>query len=154
MKADKRIYRVGLSGSYGGLNLGDKAILESMITQLRASVPARITVFSRNTDDTRRRHRVDHVVGVRECVRKDARRLVEELDVFVLGGGGILYDEDAETYLREVLLAHEAGVPVMVYAVSAGPLMRKANRELVRDALNHAALITVRDLACAFVWLA
>ncbi len=38
-------YRVGISGSYGGLNLGDEAILESMVRQLRASVPADPEIF-------------------------------------------------------------------------------------------------------------
>jgi polysaccharide pyruvyl transferase CsaB len=143
--AGERVFRVGISGSYGGLNLGDEAILGSMVSELRASLPVEITVFSRNEEDTRRRHKVDHVHPVRQLTRHEARAVVEGLDVFVLGGGGILYDDEAEIYLREVMLAHEAGVPVMVYAVSAGPLLRKANRDLVREALNRAAIITVRD---------
>ncbi len=140
-----RVFRVGISGSYGGLNLGDEAILGSMISQLRASLPVEITVFSRNVEDTRQRHRVEHVQPVRQLNRREARAVVEGLDVFVLGGGGILYDNEADIYLREVMLAHELGVPVMVYAISAGPLVRKANRDLVREALNRAAVITVRD---------
>ena len=143
--APERMFRVGISGSYGGLNLGDEAILGSIVAELRASLPVEITVFSRDVEDTRRRHRVEHVQPVRQLTRNEARAVVEPLDVFVLGGGGILYDDDVETYLREVILAHEAGVPVMVYAISAGPLMRKTNRDLVREALNHAAVITVRD---------
>jgi len=141
----ERIFRVGISGSYGGLNLGDEAILGSMVSQLRASLPVEITVFSRDVEDTRRRHKVDHVHAVRQLTRNESRAVVEGLDVLVLGGGGILYDDEAEIYLREVMLAHEAGVRVMVYAVSAGPLLRKANRDLVREALDRAAVITVRD---------
>ncbi|MCK0510268.1 polysaccharide pyruvyl transferase family protein [Aromatoleum buckelii] len=140
-----RVFRVGISGSYGGLNLGDEAILGAMVSELRASLPVEITVFSRNVEDTRRRHKVDHVHPVRQLTRNEARAVVEGLDVFVLGGGGILYDDETEIYLREVMLAHEAGVPVMVYAISAGPLVRTANRDLVREALNRAAVITVRD---------
>jgi polysaccharide pyruvyl transferase WcaK-like protein len=44
--------RIGISGSYGGFNLGDEAILQSMIAQVRRTIPAEITVFSRNPDDT------------------------------------------------------------------------------------------------------
>lgn len=32
-------YQVGISGSYGGLNLGDEAILHSIIRQLRNTLP-------------------------------------------------------------------------------------------------------------------
>lgn len=145
MENEKRLFRVGISGSYGGMNLGDEAILGCILTQLRSALPAEVTVFSRHAEDTQQRHRVEHAVPVRQLTRKEARAEVENLDVFVLGGGGILYDADAEAYLREVFLAHEAGVPVMVYAVSTGPLLQKSNRELVREGLNQAAIITVRD---------
>jgi polysaccharide pyruvyl transferase CsaB len=138
-------YRVGISGSYGGLNLGDEAILESMVRQLRASVPAEITVFTRDADDTLRRHDVDHAVPIRGMTREEARAEVEKLDLLILGGGGILYDRDTELYLREVALAHEAQVPVVVYAVSAGPLNDPNNRKLIARHLNRAAAITVRD---------
>src|SRR5690606_24951532 len=75
----------------------------------------------------------------------EARQEVSRLDLLVLGGGGILYDEEIDIYLREVQLANELGVAVMVYAVSAGPLARKSSRELVREVLRPAALVTVRD---------
>lgn len=137
--------RVGISGSYGGLNLGDEAILQSMIAQLRRSLPVELTVFSRDAEDTRRRHDVDHVVPVRHLSRSESKKEVEALDLLILGGGGILYDADAETYLREVHLAVDASVPVMLYAASAGPLREPGVRSLVRDALDMATVITVRD---------
>jgi polysaccharide pyruvyl transferase WcaK-like protein len=38
--------KIGISGSYGGLNLGDEAILQSIITQLRRDLSeVEITVF-------------------------------------------------------------------------------------------------------------
>src|SRR3989338_337282 len=39
-------YRVGISGSYGGMNLGDEAILEVLLKELRASVDAEVVGFS------------------------------------------------------------------------------------------------------------
>jgi polysaccharide pyruvyl transferase CsaB len=138
-------YTVGISGSYGGLNLGDEAILQSMVRQLQDSLPVRITVFSRNPEDTRKRHRVERVVGVRDLTRGEVCRELQELDLFILGGGGILFDAEAETFLREVTIAQELGVPVMVYAVSAGPLEKSSSRRIVREALDRAAVITVRD---------
>jgi len=138
-------YRIGISGSYGGLNLGDEAILESIVRQLRASVPSEITVFTRDSEDTLRRHDVNRAVMIRQMTREEARGEVEKLDLLILGGGGILYDRDVELYLREVVLAHEADVPVVVYAISAGPLNDANNRKLIARQLNRAAAITVRD---------
>ncbi|HVS31903.1 MAG TPA: polysaccharide pyruvyl transferase family protein [Thermoanaerobaculia bacterium] len=135
---------IGISGSYGGLNLGDEAILESILAQLRHSVTADITVFSRNADDTRRRHGVE-AVSIRELNKDESREVVSSLDVFVLGGGGILYDGDIDEYLRELKLAQEAGIPTMTYAISAGPLERPELRDRVRDALSETDVITVRD---------
>lgn len=144
METTMKPLRIGISGSYGGMNLGDEAILEGILTQLRASFPVEITVFSRNPVDTAARHRVEHVVAVRELTRKESTAVIQGLDLLILGGG-ILYDRDASVYLREVFLAHELNVPVMLYAISAGPLTHAGARQAVREALNAAALITVRD---------
>jgi polysaccharide pyruvyl transferase CsaB len=138
-------YRVGISGSYGGMNLGDEAILQSIATQLRRTLPVEITVFSRNAEDTRARHRIERAVPVRKLSRAEVLPEIERLDLLILGGGGILYDADARTYLREVQLAQEAGVPVMLYAIGAGPLKDPAAQALVRDCLNGVELVTVRE---------
>ena len=137
--------RVGISGSYGGFNLGDEAILHVIIAELRRAVPVEITVFSRDPEDTRRRHAVERVVELRRTPRAEAQAIIGGLDLFILGGGGILYDGDADMFLREVFLAHDAGTPVMVYAVSAGPLVDQGVRSRVRDAVGRAAVVTVRD---------
>jgi len=145
MEQSSRHLRVGISGSYGGMNLGDEAILDGILNQLRSSVSADITVFSRNPADTLVRHKVEHSVAVRALTRKEVSSEVQSLDLLILGGGGILYDREAETYLREVFLAHEFGVPVVVYAVSAGPLTNSTTKQAVRDGLNASAIVTVRD---------
>ncbi len=141
----RRPYRVGISGSYGGLNLGDEAILQSIIIQLRQSVNVEITVFSKDADDTLRRHKVDRAVSVRKLSRDEIMPEIERLDLFILGGGGILFDGEVRHYLREVNLAHEKDVPVMTYAVGAGPLNDPVNQKLVREALARAAVVTVRE---------
>jgi len=138
-------YRVGISGSYGGLNLGDEAILQAIVAQLRAGGPTEITVFSRDAKDTMARHKVERAVPVRELSRDEVVPEIAPLDLFILGGGGILYDEGVSAYLREASLAVEARVPVLVYAVSAGPLQEPIARNLVRDTLARAAAVTVRE---------
>jgi polysaccharide pyruvyl transferase CsaB len=146
MPVAKEVYRVGITGSYGGLNLGDEAILQSIITQLRKDVPkVEITVFSRDAEDTKRRHGVERSVPVRKLSRAEVLPEVERLDLLILGGGGILYDADARTYLREVSLAREKRVPVMAYAIGAGPLNHAAAQDAVRENLADAVVVTVRE---------
>lgn len=145
MSALKDLYRIGISGSYGGMNLGDEAILQSMIGQLRAELPVEITVFTRDTEDTRRRHRVERAIPVRTFSRAEVLPEIERLDLFILGGGGILFDADVKAYLREAMLAQESGVRVMLYAVGAGPLKEPDTQALVRECLNQVDVITVRE---------
>jgi polysaccharide pyruvyl transferase CsaB len=138
--------RIAISGSYGGHNLGDEAILTSIVAELRRSLAVELTVFSRDPHDTLRRHRVDRALELGRSSRREAREVLARQDLFILGGGGILYENDADLFLREVFLAHEVGIPVMVHAVSAGPLLSDSPvRSRVRDALGRAAVITVRD---------
>jgi polysaccharide pyruvyl transferase CsaB len=136
--------RIGITGSYGGLNLGDEAILESILRALREDLSAQVVVFSRDVKDTQRRHGVE-AVPVRTMTKDESREAVRQLDLLIFGGGGILYDEHAQVYLREANLAHEAKVPVMTYGLSVGPLTRPHNRQAVRESLNACAAITVRD---------
>jgi polysaccharide pyruvyl transferase CsaB len=139
--------RIGISGSFGGLNQGDEAILTSMLVTLRRRIAdAKLTVFTRDAEHTLQHHAIDSVVPVRALTRDEVRQHVEPLDLLVLGGGGILYDEEAPLYLREIALASELGVPAMTYAVGAGPLSDAEERRLVASALNGMAAVTVRDV--------
>jgi polysaccharide pyruvyl transferase CsaB len=137
---------IGIVGSYGGLNAGDEAILTAMIASLRERVDRlAVTVFSRDAEHTRAHHDVETVVAARSCTRDEARRRVEDVDLVLLGGGGILYDGEARHYLRLVRLAQQAGVPTMAYAVGAGPLTFAEDQRQVRDALALMRAVTVRD---------
>jgi polysaccharide pyruvyl transferase CsaB len=138
--------KVGITGSYGGLNLGDEAILKSILEQLRREIPeVEITVFSRNAEDTRRRHKVERAIAVRKLSRAEIVPEIERLDLLVFGGGGILYDAEARLYLREVQIAKERGVPVFVFAIGAGPLKDPIVQGAVREALDGVAALTVRE---------
>ncbi|MCW5619580.1 MAG: polysaccharide pyruvyl transferase family protein [Burkholderiales bacterium] len=146
-----RKFRIGISGSYGGMNLGDEAILQAMISQLRDEADIELTVFTRNADDTRHRHGVPHAVEHRTLSRNEVLAEVKRLDLFLLGGGGILYDADIRIYLRELLLAQESGVPTMTYAIGAGPLNERSAQQAVRECLDRTDVITVRERNAARV---
>lgn len=138
---------IGISGSYGGLNRGDEAILTSMVSSLRDRVPdVELTIFSREPEHTRANYAVESVVGPRELTRDEVRGHVEGLDLLLLGGGGILYDGEARQYLREVRLAQQLGVATMAYAVGAGPLSYEEDRRLTRETLGRMRAVTVRDV--------
>jgi polysaccharide pyruvyl transferase CsaB len=151
MEKARPAFRVGITGSYGGLNLGDEAILQSIILQLRSDLDVEITVFSRNPEDTRRRHAVERVVAVRDLARHEVTPEIERLDLLIIGGGGILHDAEARVYLREAELAQQSGIPFMLYAVGAGPLTDPAAQAMVRDCLNQAAAVTVRERSALHV---
>lgn len=145
VKRKKGVYKVGISGSYGGFNIGDEAILHVMIRELKNALPVEITVFSKNVEHTRQRHPVEKVVPVRKLAKDEIVQELEDLDLFILGGGGILYDRDAEVYLREADIAVSKKIPIMVYAVGAGPIETFDAKLSIRDVLNKVQAITVRD---------
>ena len=145
IKGKKSVYKVGISGSYGGFNIGDEAILHVMIRELKSALPVEITVFSKNVEHTRQRYPAEKVVPVRKLAKDEIVQELEGLDLFILGGGGILYDRDAEVYLREADIAVSKKIPVMVCAVGAGPLETFDAKLAIRDVLNKVQAITVRD---------
>lgn len=145
MATKHETFQVGISGSYGGLNLGDEAILQVIVAEISRSLPVEITVFSRNAEDTKVRHAGTRAVAVRELSRDEVLPEIERLDLLIIGGGGILFDAEAATFLREAILAQEVGVPVMMYGIGAGPLKEPPVQKLVRNCLDRAQAITVRE---------
>ncbi len=137
-------YRVAISGSYGGMNLGDEAILEVILRELRAYLDVDVVIFSRNPKDTEQRHKV-RAVPIREMHKDEVLEELRKLDLFILGGGGILFDESIEGFLRDVNWAKDLEIPVMVYAISVGPLKTPESKQLVVEVLNKVEKITVRE---------
>jgi polysaccharide pyruvyl transferase CsaB len=137
---------IGLLGSYGGLNIGDEAILTSVLATLREAAPfAEVVVLSRDAAHTRDTHAVDRVLDARRARCDTVNEEIARLDVLVLGGGGLLYDGEATEYLRHVRTAHRNGVPTVAYAIGAGPLTTAEDRSAVREVVSAMTRVTVRD---------
>ncbi|MFF0656686.1 polysaccharide pyruvyl transferase family protein [Micromonospora tulbaghiae] len=137
---------IGVLGSYGGRNLGDEAILAGLLDDLRRHEPdARIIVFSRNPAHTTLAHPEVEAVPWEGVSRVDSSPVLNQLDLLILGGGGILYDKEARRYLRVVRVAQERGLPLLTYAVGAGPLTDTLDSGMVRETLAQAVEVTVRD---------
>jgi polysaccharide pyruvyl transferase CsaB len=137
---------VGVSGSYGGLNVGDEAILACTTAEIRRVLPgAEVVVFSKNPAHTQVNHAVDRVLDAGRITRDEVIAEVGRLDLFLLGGGGLLFDVDAHVYLRELRAAVDLGVPALTWAIGAGPLETDDARRAVAAGLNRLPVITVRE---------
>ena len=62
---EESLLRVGVSGSYGGMNLGDEAVLQTIIVELRGRLTVEIVVFCMDPEHTAGCHDVDRAVPVR-----------------------------------------------------------------------------------------
>jgi polysaccharide pyruvyl transferase CsaB len=144
---DERRPAIGICGSYGGLNTGDEAILTVALGQLRAAVPdVELAVFTRDCEHTSRHHDVERCIDARSALRDELEDEVARLDLLLVGGGGILYDREAEHYLHLPRIAQAIGVPTATYAIGVGPLERRGERSAVAEVLNGMKRITVRSV--------
>jgi polysaccharide pyruvyl transferase CsaB len=138
--------RVLLSGYYGFGNLGDEAILEVFVAQMRRRFPAlRLEVLSATPRTTAAAY------GIEATPRWDWRAVcaaIARADVVLSGGGGLLQNG---TSLRSLLYyatiireAARARRKTMIFAQSIGPL-DLWGRLVVRYCCKGLDRATVRD---------
>lgn len=140
--------RILLSGYYGYGNLGDDALLEVIISELRRRIPhAALEVLSAEPEETA------HLLKVEATPRADllaVKRAVERADLVLSGGGGLLQNA---TSLKSLLYyagilrtADLARKKTMIFAQSIGPL-DLLGRKIVSEFCRRVPLATVRDAA-------
>jgi polysaccharide pyruvyl transferase CsaB len=135
-----------ISGYYGFDNVGDEAILFSIIQAFREIDPnINITVLSNNPDHTANEY------GVKAVNRWNLRQIfsaIKEADGLVSGGGSLLQDETGPKsvpyYTGVMKIAQLLGKPVFIYAQGMGPLNKTISRKIVKAVLQKTR-ITVRD---------
>ena len=146
-----------IHGYYGAGNFGDDIILVSLIRSLRQIEPnINITVLTRGTmpiPDS------DSFQIVPRFDLKQTEAAVKTADLLICGGGGIFHDyggydfddhfgqrrKGTDYYAVPMEMAYLMGVPVMLYAIGAGPLFRSISRRYLKSVLNWVDVITVRD---------
>lgn len=138
--------RVLLSGYYGFGNLGDEALLEVIVGQLRARFPGcEIDVLSASPDRTRSEFAVE---ATARWNMNEVRDAIRRADVVLSGGGGLL---QSATSLRSVV--YYAGIlreavrtkrKSMIFAQSIGPL-DSLGKFIVRSLCRGVSRATVRD---------
>ena len=152
--------KVGIVGNYGNDNNGDEAILLSIIQQVKQTFSIEssdITVFSNNPQQTAKRYGVVSyplyykvsraVLTFGKTFHRNKDR-VAQLDLLVIGGGGILmdlYKREAPLYGSYSMMALLSETPYIVYGCGAGPLNTSLGKWFIRYMAKHAQSISVRD---------
>jgi polysaccharide pyruvyl transferase CsaB len=142
-------------GWYGAGNAGDEIILDTL-KQWVSGLGAHLKVISIDPSHTRRIHDLEavHMHDVRAVAQ-----VMLGADLFVLGGGGLLQthqpfelealysfdNSDISTYARPVLMAHQMGKPIMMWAQGIGPLDTDASRAITKKIFSLANSISIRD---------
>jgi polysaccharide pyruvyl transferase CsaB len=138
--------RVLLSGYYGFNNLGDEALLEVIVAQLRSRFPTlTLDVLSATPKETSARL---HVEATPRWSARHIRTAIDRADVVLSGGGGLL---QSATSLRS--LVYYAGIlreatrhkrKAMIFAQSIGPL-DALGKFVVKSFCRRVERATVRD---------
>ncbi|HAS73652.1 MAG TPA: polysaccharide pyruvyl transferase CsaB [Clostridiales bacterium UBA8960] len=139
--------RVVISGFYGFNNIGDEAILETLISKLRSlDSNVFITVLSNNPEETRVKYGVDAVK------RHDVFKVmgaIRKTDLLLSGGGSLLQDDTSARSIHYYLAIIKMGLmmrkKVFLISNGIGPLNREHNKKQVAKVLNKVKFTTVRD---------
>ncbi|MDD2498401.1 MAG: polysaccharide pyruvyl transferase family protein, partial [Desulfitobacteriaceae bacterium] len=131
--------KVLISGYYGFNNIGDEAVLASMIQALDDVSPqVQITVLSDNPERTEKQYRVR---AINRWSKKEISNGLKECDLFISGGGSLLQDVTGPKsilyYLELIRLAVWYKKPVMFYAQGIGPVQRPWARKLLARVANR-----------------
>jgi polysaccharide pyruvyl transferase CsaB len=146
-KKETPSFRAVVSGYFGFNNIGDEAILYSMLTLWRKFFPeGEFTVLSSNPAKTKSLYQVE---AANRWRLKEIKQAISGSDLLVSGGGSLLQDvtglKSLLYYLGVIRLAKYLKKPVFFYAQGIGPVQRVTGRYLVRRVVNQVDLITVRD---------
>lgn len=146
-KSGRKSYDAIVSGYYGFRNIGDEALLMSIINDLKKFKPdIRLLVLSKVPYGTSKDYNVDsisrvHMRGIFQAMKRSR--------AFIYGGGNLLQDTTHTRslifYLSCVWLAKKLNLKVMFYANGIGPLKKRLNRLLTKKIMNQVDVITLRE---------
>lgn len=159
-KKGRNSMKIGIVGNYGNNNNGDEAILAGILEQVKEhyNIKAKdIVVFSNNPPQTSNRFGVQSaplyykrssaVMTAIETIRKNSS-IVRELNMLIIGGGGILmdfYNREAQLFGSYGYMAKRGKVPYIIYGCGAGPITSTTGKFFIRRLVNHAESASVRD---------
>ncbi len=146
-ESHEKQYHVVMSGYYGFNNTGDEAIMLSMHKNIQGlGDNYHITVLSNKPVETRDKYGIE---AVYRFGMRDVLKAIKESDALLSGGGSLLQDSTSTRslmyYLSITAAAKFMRKKVMLYANGIGPVSGKRNRRLVKQVVNKADLITLRE---------
>jgi len=154
--------KIVICGHYGASNIGDEAILQAMVQNLKEIKPdAELTVLGHNPQNIKEIHGIDAnyliPMGLRSLFRGIFKgelwrtlRIIKNSDKFILGGGGLFTDEKIFAIFLwgiHAFFALKYKKPLYMLGQSIGPLRSKIGKWIVKKAFIKAKLIYVRDSA-------
>jgi polysaccharide pyruvyl transferase CsaB len=129
-----------VSGYFGFGNLGDEAIRQVIEVEL-PKIGIEPVFLAKNKVKENEINRTNPI---------KIFKAVQNSDVTISGGGGLLQDKTSSRslyyYLSLIYLPKLFGKKSVVFAQGIGPLKNERNRKLTKEILNKIDLITVRDL--------
>ncbi len=139
--------RVLISGYYGYHNVGDEAILKSIITALREEKPeVEIVVLSNDIEYTKKTYNVE---AINRWSIVDIFKNLKKSNGLISGGGSLLQDVTSKRavkyYIGIMALCKLAKKPYFIYAQGIGPINDNLNKKITKKYLNNSNYITLRD---------
>lgn len=136
-----------ISGYYGYENMGDDSLLQQIINSIKTLEPnAKITALSKTPKKTSR------IYGVNSIYRFNIfaiRKAMKNAKLLINGGGNLLQNKTSKRslmyYIYIMKSAKKHGLKLMLYASGIGPLYGEKYKNITRDILNQADIITLRE---------
>ena len=142
--------KIIIHGFYGHGNLGDEAILESLLKEFGKFPELEITVFSSRPQEVSRMYQVRSINSIRK--KTILRRIYEikKSKLFILGGGGLLRDTggnsvNIKNWLKPLILAQRLGTKTVLCGIGVENIRYPKSKKIICKVLNKTNLITVRD---------
>jgi polysaccharide pyruvyl transferase CsaB len=148
--------KVLISGHYGGINLGDDAILCALVETLQTIDRERLSLTALSHGPVLTQKQTG-IVSLRQpsffpSIIKDLyylTRTIRMVDCLVIGGGGLLQDEfnikTITRYLLQALIGKVLRKKVILYALGVGPLNYVYSEKLIKWVSNNVDAVSVRD---------
>lgn len=152
-----------LCGNYGAGNEGDEAILAALIQTLGEITPyCKITAVSGNPAETIQRHGIAAVPmvpsGMRSLVKGMhplTKKALQECKVVILGGGGLLQDEEPRALFiwgMHAWYARHYKKPLYACAQTIGPFKKWWGKKMALKILSWCTGVSVRDKESLKIW--